>query len=170
MNVHVRYPTYSLTIWCLQNVPCGDLTHSPLGFLVQFSHQRHPGGHTWSQEGTGGAAACRWQIYVRGDLPQDFWGKPRARLASYTSHSLVPTQCHSCPFPLWTSPGSLRRSRPLHSRRLECALHPHLHLCQLWMRCFYSSLRAQCSGKSPPSSGRGSYSLYTPMCCVCICF
>lgn len=55
---------------------------SPFCFLVQLSNQRHPGGYSWSQEGTGRAAARCGAVHVCGDLTQDFWGKAVARMVS----------------------------------------------------------------------------------------
>lgn len=73
----------NLTTLCFHNVPCECLTQSSFCFLVQFSNQRHPRGYTWSKEGAGRAAACRREVYVCGDLTQDFWGKVIARRVSF---------------------------------------------------------------------------------------
>lgn len=93
-----------LTALCFYNA---FWVKSPFCFPVQFSNQRHPRGYTWSKESTGRAAARRREIYVCGDLAQDFWGKVVARmglnLTLKSLHTLVLTQPYSCTFPLWTS-------------------------------------------------------------------
>ena len=77
-----QYPV--LLLW-FHNVPCECLTQSSSCILVQFSNQRHPRGYTWSKEGPGRAAACCWEVYVCGDLTQDFWGNVMARTGSELS-------------------------------------------------------------------------------------